>query len=362
MPASIRDPQNWTTERIARLAALVLLIVACLQIILPFVGALTWAAIIAITIWPAFGWLSTRLGHRPVLAATLCSLALFVILVMPFAVLTSSLGQAVPQLSEMLRGFTVSIAPVPPEWVVALPLVGELIAETWQSAVTDMSGLVSRALPAAEEAGVWALAQGASLALAILEFLLAILVAGVLLVTADRSADVAQRIASRLDIGEGARIIGIVVNTVRSVSLGVVGTAVIQSGVATIGYVIAGLPGIPLLGFATFMLCLIQLPTIIVWLPAAIWLWTQDQTGSAIFLLVYGGLLVNWVDNIVRPYLISRGAKLPFALILIGVLGGLFAWGIIGLFIGPTVLAVAYSLVRTWIGKADPATPDPTAS
>lgn len=362
MPQSLRESQTWTTERIARLVALVLLIIACLQIILPFVGALTWAAIIAITAWPLFVWLSTRLGNRPVVAASLCSLALFAVLVMPFAVLTATLGQAVPQVSDMLRNLSVSIAPEAPEWVQALPLVGELIAETWASSVSDMSGVLAKMLPSTEAAGVWALAQGANFALAILEFLFAILIAGVLLVTADRSADVAQRIVSRLDIGDGARIIMIVVNTVRSVSLGVVGTAVVQSAVATVGYLIAGLPGIPLLGFLTFMLCLVQLPTMIVWLPAAIWLYFQGETGAAIFLGLYGGLLVNWVDNILRPYLISRGAKLPFALILMGVIGGLLAWGIIGLFIGPTLLAVAYSLVRTWIGKADPATPDPTAS
>ena len=343
---------TWTTERIVRLVALALLVVACLQIIVPFLGALTWAAIIAMTVWPAFVWLSGRLGNRPVLAASLCSLVLFLVLVLPFAVLTATLGQAIPQIAEALREMTVALAPEPPAWAVNLPFVGTLIHDVWRDAVTDMSGLVSRAMPAAEEAGVWALAQGASLALALLEFLFAILIAAVFLITADRSAELARRLVSRLNIGEEGRIIGVVVSTVRSVSIGLVGTASIQALVAAIGFAIAGAPAIALLGFATFILALVQLPTLLVWLPAAIWLYYTGDIGHAIFLGAWGLLLVNSVDNFLRPWLISRGAKLPFALILMGVLGGLLAWGIIGLFIGPTLLAVAYSLVRSWIGTA----------
>jgi predicted PurR-regulated permease PerM len=196
------QPQSatWTTERIARLVALGLLIVACLQIILPFLGALTWAAIIAITVWTAFVWLSGRLGERPVVAAGLCSLALFLLLVVPFGILTATLGQAVPQVAAMLKELAGSIAPEPPQWISDLPLVGDLLRGMWLSAVTDMSGVVTKALPAAEEAGVWALAQGANLVLALLEFLFAILIAAVFLITADRSATSPAPV-SRLNIG-----------------------------------------------------------------------------------------------------------------------------------------------------------------
>lgn len=351
-PPLATQSQAWTTERIVRLVGLGLLTIACLQIILPFLGAITWAAIIAITIWPAFVWLSARLGNRPALAAGLCSLALFLVLVVPFAILTATLGQAVPQVAAMLKELAVSIAPVPPPWVSDIPFVGGLIRDVWLNAVNDMSGVVARAMPAAEEAGVWALAQGANLALALLEFLFAILIAGVFLLTADRSADLAERLVARLNIGEQGRIIPLVVGTVRSVSIGLVGTAAVQSLVAALGFFIADMPGIALLGFATFMLALVQLPTFLIWLPSAGWLYYQGETGSAIFLGIWGLALINTVDNFLRPWLISRGAKLPFALILMGVLGGLLAWGIIGLFIGPTLLAVAYSLVRSWIGTA----------
>lgn len=345
--------QSWNTERIVRLVALAVLALACLQIILPFLGAIAWAGIIAITVWPAFLWLSARLGHRPKLAATLCGLALVAVLVLPFAVLVATLGQAVPQAAQLLQGLAVEIAPEAPDWIAGLPAVGGLLADVWRNAVGDMAGLVGRALPAAEQAGVWALAQGANLALALLEFLFAILIATVLLVTADRFADLAQRIVSRLDIGEGGRLIGVVVSTVRSVSVGLVGTASVQALVAAAGFALAGVPAVPLLGFLTFVLAMVQLPTLLVWAPAAAWLWTDGQTMPALFLAGWGLLLINSVDNFLRPWLISRGARLPFALILMGVLGGLLAWGVIGLFIGPTLLAVAYSLVRAWMGVAE---------
>ena len=350
---------SWNTERLLRLIALGLLVLACLQIIVPFLGAIAWAAIIAITVWPAFLWLTARLGNRPRLAASLCALVLIGLLVLPFALMVATLGQAVPQMARFVQDLAVTLAPEPPAGLQSIPVVGQLLADVWRSAVTDMAGIMRRAMPAAEQAGVWALAQGANLAVAVLEFLFAILIAGVLLVTAGRFQDLAEKIVSRLDIGDGGRLIGVVVTTVRSVSIGLVGTASVQAMIAAIGFLLAGVPGPPLLGFLTLMLALVQLPTFLVWLPSAAWLYVDGQTGPAIFLLVWGLLLVNTVDNFLRPWLISRGAKLPFALILMGVLGGLLAWGIIGLFIGPTLLAVAYSLVRTWIGDAEARVSDP---
>jgi predicted PurR-regulated permease PerM len=353
---------TWNTERIVRLVVLAVLALACFQVILPFLGAIAWAAIIAITIWPAFLWLSDRLGGRPRLAATLCSLLLVAVLVMPFAVLLATLGQAVPAVSGLFQDLLTSMSPEPPSWLSGLPLVGGMAAEIWHAAVTDMTGLVRKAMPAAEGAGVWALAQGANLAVTLLEFLFASLLAGLLLITADRSTDIARRVVERLDIGEGGMLIGVVVSTVRSVSIGLVGTAAVQALIAAIGFAIAGLPGVPLLGFLVFMLAVIQLPTLLVWAPAAVWLYFSGETGSAIFLGAWGLLLVNSVDNFLRPWLISRGARLPFALILMGVLGGILAWGFIGLFIGPTLLAVAYFLVRAWMGLSAPSVPKPAVT
>jgi predicted PurR-regulated permease PerM len=343
---------SFNTERIVRLAALVVLVIACVQVVFPFVGALTWAGIIAISVWPAFLWLSVRMGRRPVLAALACTVALTIVLVVPFAYMAASLGQAVPEVARLLGDLAGKSLPPPPAWIATIPAVGQILDETWRSATTDMPSVIENLAPGAEQAGVWALSQGAGIALAVLEFLFAILISGVLLVTADRASVFAERIVARLNIGGGGKLLETVVRTVRSVSIGIVGSAAIQSLVATAGYAVAGVPGVALLGFLTFLVALVQLPTLIVWLPAALWLYVDDQTTAAIGLGLYGGLLINYVDNLVRPWIISRGAKLPFALIFIGVIGGLLAWGMIGLFIGPTFLAVAYSLVLTWLGEA----------
>ncbi len=341
---------SWTTERIVRLAAFAILVLASLQIIAPFVGALTWAGIIAITVWPAFLWLAARLGNRPRLAAILLTLALTAMLVLPFAVLVVSLEEAVPQVAALGRDLATFTLPEPPTWLAQIPVLGTSLDEAWRRAATDVSGPFKAALPAIEKATVWTLAHGAHLGMALLEFLFAIIIAGVLLLTADKSTDWAQRVVAKMQIGNGENLMGVVASTVRSVSIGVAGTAFIEAFLATVGFLIAGVPGVIPLGFLTFFLALAQLPTLLVWGPAAIWLYSQGEGQWALFLLLWGLLAVNSVEHFLKPYLISHGAKLPFALLFVGVIGGLIAWGMIGLFIGPTLLAVTFSVLRTWVG------------
>jgi predicted PurR-regulated permease PerM len=295
--------------------------------------------------------LSARLGQRPVLAAVISTCVLIALLVAPFTWMAVSLGQAVPEVARLIGDLASRALPAPPAWVSGIPVIGAVVEEAWASATTDLPGAVKGLAPDAEKAGVWVLSQGASATLAVLEFLFAILISGVFLVTADRASAVAERIVARLDIG-GGKLLATVVTTIRSVALGIVGTAAIQAMVSAAGLLVAGVPGVALLGFLTFLIALIQLPTLLVWAPAALWLYLDGQVAAGIGLAIYGGLIVNWVDNILRPLIISRGAKLPFALIFIGVIGGVLAWGLLGLFIGPTLLAVAYSLVVAWMGEA----------
>jgi predicted PurR-regulated permease PerM len=349
----------FNTERILRLVALAVLGIACLQVVFPFVGALTWAVIIAISVWPAFVWSSNQMGHKPVLAAMLCTVVLVLLLVVPFALMAASLGQAVPDVARLVGDLTGKSLPAPPAWLTGVPLVGPLVSDAWRSAAADIPGVLERLAPGAEQAGVWALSQGAGIALAVLEFLFAILISGLLLVTADRASVFAEQIVTRLNIGGGGRLVTTVVMTIRSVSIGIVGTAAIQAMIAALGFAVAGVPGVALLGFLTFLIALVQLPTLLVWAPSALWLYVDGQTAAGIGLAIYGAVIVNSVDNVLRPWIISRGARVPFALIFIGVIGGLLAWGMIGLFIGPTFLAVAYSLVLTWLGEAVEAKPPP---
>lgn len=185
------------------------------------------------------------------------------------------------QVAALLRDLTAVTVPEPPSWLIQIPGLGKVLDQAWRGAMTDVSGLFNAARPAIETATVWTLAQGAQLGLALLEFLFAIIIAGVYLVTAGRSADWAQRVVAKVQIEDGPGLIAVVVNTVRSVSIGVAGTAAIQGLLATIGFLVAGVPGVVLLGFLTFFLALIQLPTVLVWLPAVLWLYYQHQEGWA---------------------------------------------------------------------------------
>jgi predicted PurR-regulated permease PerM len=342
---------SWTTERIFRLGAFAILILTCVQILAPFLGALTWAAIMAMTVWPAFVWIGARLGNRHRLAATLVSLALALILVLPFTVLVASLRDGVHEVAAVAKDLTALTLPEPPAWLTRIPVLGDDFEEAWRKAAMDMAGLLQAAQPAIKKAALWALAQGAQLGLALLEFLLAIIIAGMLLVTADRSAQWTRRFMDRLQIENSEKVIQVVVSTVRGVSLGQVGTSFLEAVLAAIGLFIAGVPGVVLLAFLTFLAAAVQIPPLLIVIaPAALWLYFQGEGGWSLFLIIWAVVTIVPVDNFLRPYLISREAKLPLALIFLGVIGGILAWGMIGLFIGPTLLAVTFSLLRTWVG------------
>lgn len=341
---------SWTTERLFKLALLAILALACFRIVAPFLGALSWAAIIAISAWPAFLWLSVRLGERPRLAASLLSVTLVVVVVLPIAILASSLGDAVSQAAALAKGLTTLRLPGPPDWIANIPMLGNRLAAAWTNATADVAGLVKSARPTIEGAAVWALAQGAHLGLALAEFIFAIIIGGVLLTTAESSVEWTQRVVAKMQVGDGAQLIQVIVNTVRSVSIGVVGTAFVEGLLAAVGFFIARVPGAALLSFLIVILATVQIPPLLILAPVIIWLYYQGEGGWAVFLLIWTLATIIPVDNFLRPYLISQGAQLPLSLIFVGVIGGLIAWGVIGLFIGPTLIAVAYTLFRNWVG------------
>lgn len=253
-------PETWTTERILRVSALAILLFTCLRILAPFFGALTWAAIIAMTVWPVFAWITGRLGNRRQLAATVVALALALTLVLPFTVLVASLRDAVYQVAALARDLTALTLPEPPAWLTRIPLLGDDFEEAWREAAVDMAGLLQAAKPGIQKAALWTLAQGAQLGMALLEFLLAIIIAGMFLVTADRTAHWTRRFMDRLQIEDSEKVIQVVVSTVRGVSLGQVGTSFLEAVLTALGLFIAGVPGVVLLAFLTFLVAAVQIP------------------------------------------------------------------------------------------------------
>jgi predicted PurR-regulated permease PerM len=339
---------NGFFEKTGLLAIVALLVVACLRIISPFAGAMLWGAIIAISTWPLFERLQHCLGGRQGFTAFLLTLGMILIFVIPISLLAYSLTEHVAAVARIAKDLTTITLPPAPEWLVNAPLIGPKINAFWQNASTDMPALLETAQPAIRSGATWVLKQGGSLTLALFEFLLAIILAGFLCANEAKAKSLVERLIGRMAGQQGVALIAVAGQTVRAVSVGVVGTAFMQALLSAFGFAIAGVPGAGLLGLFCFILAMLQLGTSLVWIPTALWLGYQGENGWAVFTVIWG-IFINVADNFVKPYLISHGSGLPIPLIFIGVLGGLLAWGFVGIFVGATLLVVCFTLLKSWL-------------
>ncbi|QEL55325.1 AI-2E family transporter [Chromobacterium paludis] len=336
---------------IFQVAILAMLVLACIKILQPFLGALTWAAIIAISAWPLYSRLKIRLRGRHKLAALLIVIGLSAALAIPIGLMALTLADTLPHLANLTHDLSNFRLPDPPAWLTSLPVAGESLRGLWLSTQADLPGFFDKIRPAVQKVVLFLLSGGANLGLSLLEIVLAIVVAGLLLINGDKLWELVERIVLKLGGETAGDLPEVIARTIRSVTTGVVGTALAQTVLCVIGLLIAGVPGSLVLGFLCFVIAVAQLPTLIVWLPAAAWVFYSGHTGLAIFLTVWGFLLINTIDNVLKPLLISQGAQMPLSVIFLGVIGGLIAWGVIGLFIGPTLLAVGLTLLRHWLER-----------
>jgi predicted PurR-regulated permease PerM len=337
-------------ERAIGLALVALLIALVLAIVRPFAGPLIWAITLAVALWPPFARLRAGLGGRTGLAAALVTAALLVLLVLPLGRLAFNLGSQADDVVRLAADLSHSPLPQPPDWLVRLPLVGGRVQELWASLASDRAGTLEAALPYVRGALGWLLQLGAGLGVVVLEVLFAVLLTGLMLANGEVCALYLRRFVARIAGERAVAVIDVAGGTIRSVALCVDGTALIQALLAFLGYTIAEVPGGVILSILVFAFSLLQLPVLLAVLPAPIWLWYQDQTGWAVFLLVWG-VAVGLIDNVLRPYLISQGSTLPILLIVLGVVGGLLAFGPIGLFFGAVVVAVAHRLMLDWLDQ-----------
>ncbi len=344
-------------EQLIAISLLVLLMIGSFLVLKPFISALLWAALLCYATWPLFTLLNDRLkGRRNTSAALLCIL-LTTVVVVPFVVVALSLADNVAKLNDLLHVVLARGLPLPPDWVAGLPLVGERLNQFWLSAVYDTATLfepLKRNLP---ELSQWLLGRSVALGNGVLQMSLAMFI---LFFLYRDGAVLAQRLNNALVRigGEHAhKLLLLAGSTVKGVVYGILGTAIAQGILAGIGFLIAGVPGALLLGLMTFFLSVVPVGPPLIWLPAAAWLYYQGHVGWAIFMVVWGVAVVSSIDNFLKPYLISQGAAMPFVLVLLGVLGGLAAFGFVGVFLGPTLLAVGYSIVRDW--TLSPATETP---
>ena len=330
-----------------------LMIVACLWILRPFIGATIWATMIVVATWPMMRGVEARLGGRRWAAVTAMTLVMLLVLVVPLVLAVSTIVNHADEMVAWAKAVVAAGIPSPPAWVEQLPVVGEKIGREWrQLATTPPEDLVARATPYARQAVQWFAAQAGGFGLMLLQFLLIVLITAILYATGETAARGVRRFARRLADERGEDSVVLAGQAIRAVALGVVVTAVVQSTVAGLGLAVVGIPYAAVLTAIIFILCIAQLGPTLVLAPAVVWLyWTGEPLWGTV-LLVWT-IIVGTMDNFLRPILIKRGADLPLLLILVGVIGGLISMGIIGLFVGPTILAVTYRLLESWISDID---------
>jgi predicted PurR-regulated permease PerM len=342
-------------ERYAQIAGVAVLVVGCFYVVSPFVASVLFAAVVCATTWPIFLSIRRRVGERPVVASLLMTLLLALVVIVPVALLALALTENVSALVDFASGLVSSGAPELPAWVRQLPVVGQWLDDYWHQVVESRDELRRLGERLIEPGRTVLVGVGSVLGQGLVQLTLAVLICFFLYRDGDSLMWAVRKTALRLGGELGERIVQIIHNTVISVVFGIIGTALAQAAVALVGFMIAGVPGALVLAIATFFLSMIPAGPPLIWIGATVWLVSEGQIPWAVFMGLWGMFAISGIDNVVRPILISRGADLPFLLVFIGVLGGILAFGFIGIFIGPTLLALAFALLQHWINsEAEP--------
>ncbi len=330
-----------------------LLITAGFWTIHPFLTPLIWAVIIVVATWPAMLRVQKFLGGRRWLAVTVMAVGLLMLLVVPLTLAITTIVDKSDEIINWIRSLSTLTLASPPKWLSRIPIVGPGLAGKWQHiASTSSQELSAKLVPYTSKIVAWFVSQAGSVGMLLLNFLLTVIIAAILYAKGETASGGAFHLARRLAGQQGENTLVLAAKAVRGVALGVVLTALIQSILGGIGLVITGIPANMLLTGIMFLLCIAQLGPALVLIPSVVWLYWSGQT-------LWGTVLVPFtivactIDNFIRPILIRKGADLPIVLIFAGVIGGLIAFGIIGLFIGPVVLAVIYTLLQAWVAETE---------
>ncbi|WP_027716586.1 AI-2E family transporter YdiK [Desulfuromonas sp. TF] len=315
----------------------------------PFLTALVWATMFVVATWPLMLALQERLWAKRALAVTVMTVALLLVFIIPFTIAVLSLLERTDDIAGWVKSLATLTLPPAPAWVEQLPFVGPKLADRWNLLASAGPGALSERLaPYARSFARGVIAQAGNAGMLMVQFLLTVIISAILYAKGETAGRGVCRFARRLagKNGEDAAILA--ARAIRSVALGVIVTALIQAFLGGIGLAVAGVPAAAVLATVIFILCVAQVGPHLVFIPVVVWLFWKDQNLWGTAMIVWA-LFVGLLDNFVRPVLIRRGADLPLVLIFAGVIGGLIAFGVIGLFIGPVMLAVTYTLLREWV-------------
>ncbi len=375
--------------------ALLVLFLGCVVVIKPFFSALMWAVILAYALYPLQRRFTKWFFGSPTVAACLVSLTIAVLIAGPVVLVGVSLAEDGRQLGNATRTWFMEAPEQAPPWLKALPVVGSEIDEIWEAVAADRDrwmDYLDRAVQEGEVDGAeeplltepppddlealdsprlvtllgdfltWArtglVRAGLALGSGVTQVLMSAFLTFFLLRDAPLLAERLGIVAERLGGERGRHLLTVAAGTVNGVIYGILGSALAQAVVALIGFIIAGVPGAVLLGVLTFFFAVIPFGPPVIWLPAAFWLYAQGSPGWALFMLLWGMLAISTVDNILRPVLISQGTRMPFVLVFCGLVGGALAFGLVGIFLGPVLLAVGFRLIDEWSTLESPLAPE----
>ena len=337
-------------ERLLMLLLLAGIGVGCVLVLHPFLSAILWAMILVFTTWPVFTWLRVRLRIGARVAAGLMVLIVAVVIVLPIALTAPAGADDVNQLRHSIEAALSDGLSNAPDWVRGVPLIGVAAAEYWDTWAADLSVAVTFFRPYFGMIAEQGLNVLLGVAGGVAQFVVALMVAFFIWSGGDALAISLRRILNRIAGDQADRLIALTGATVRGTVYGILGTAIVQGLLTSFGLWLAGVPRPLLLGGIAGLLSVLPIGAPVIWIPAALWLLGTGHTVAGIFLALYGGIAISGADTIIRPYFIARGAQLPFLLTILGVLGGALAFGLLGIFMGPVLLGVGFTLAREFEG------------
>ena len=330
------------------------LLLAVFYILLPFLPSMLWSAFIVITAWPWLAWLQDRFRWKRAACALLLAVTLIGFVIGPLLAGIFTVAEHGETLFLDAKAAVEKIPDEPPAWVGELPLMGPRLAETWREAASGDASLRARLGPAVQASGRWLFRQVGAVGELFVQFLLVVVFTLVFYLNSETLDDLSRRLADRIGGDRALEARDQARQAIRAVALGVGLTALIQATLALIGLLIAGVPMAILIAFACFRLAIAQVGATLPLLIVAGWLyWSQGEAGWAAFMAIWGMIVVGGADNFIRPLLITRGMSMPMTLVFLGVIGGLLAYGLIGVFLGPTLVAIAYTLLLAWLAEPE---------
>ena len=334
-------------EAAIRIGLLFLLAAWCFLIVEPFIIPILWGMIIAIACHPMYRWMRVKLGDRGKLAATVFTLIALTVLITPTVMLVDTVADTTQKLSGELQDGSLTVPPPPPsvrEW----PFVGEELSAFWTGASENLGATLTSVAPYLKDAAGWLLTTAAGAGLGVLQFVVSIIIAGVILANDTSTGAFLKSLAIRLTGDRGTEFAILATKTVRSVAQGVLGVALIQSLLAGVGLLAADVPGAGLWALLVLLLAIVQLPPLLVLAPIIVYVFTASSTTVAVIFMIWS-IFVSMSDAFLKPLLLGRGVEVPMLIILIGAIGGMIYSGIIGLFVGAVVLALGYELFKAWL-------------